>query len=80
MLHLPPTYPLRVPHFPPMGQVLAARPGTVGAQGPREGASHPPGDLPDPGLEPMSPTLQADSLLLSYWGSPIENYRISVAW
>ena len=26
----------------------------------------PPGDLPDPGIEPMSPTLQADSLLLSH--------------
>ena len=25
------------------------------------------GDLPDPGIEPMSPTLQADSLLLSPW-------------
>ena len=24
---------------------------------------HSPGDLPDPGLEPKSPTLQADSLL-----------------
>jgi len=32
----------------------------------------PPGDLPDPGIEPSSPTssaLQADSLLLSHWGS-----------
>ena len=28
-----------------------------------------PGDLPDPGIEPRSPTLQADSLL-SHWGSP----------
>ena len=25
-----------------------------------------PGDLPDPGIKPMSPALQADSLLLSY--------------
>ena len=34
----------------------------------------PPGYLPHPGIEPMSPAapvLQADSLLLSYWGSPI---------
>ena len=28
-----------------------------------------PGDLPDPGMEPVSPALQADSLPLSYWGS-----------
>ena len=26
----------------------------------------PPGDLPHPGIEPMSPALQADSLLLSH--------------
>ena len=33
----------------------------------------PPGDLPDPGMEPASPgasALQADSFPLSYWGSP----------
>ena len=29
----------------------------------------PPGDLPDPGTEPMSPALQADSLPLSHQGS-----------
>ena len=29
-----------------------------------------PGDLPDPGIEPRSPALQADSLLSSYQGSP----------
>ena len=34
----------------------------------------PPGDLPDPGIKPVSPaspvapTLQADSLTLSHWG------------
>ena len=27
---------------------------------------HSPGDLPDPGIKPRSPALQADSLLLSY--------------
>ena len=27
-------------------------------------------DLPDPGIEPKSPALQVDSLLLSHWGSP----------
>ena len=33
----------------------------------------PPGDLPDPGIEsvsPVIPALQADSLLLSHWGNP----------
>ena len=30
----------------------------------------PPGDLPDPGIEPGSSTLQTDSLLLSHWESP----------
>ena len=29
-----------------------------------------PGDLCDPGIEPASPALQADSLPLSYLGSP----------
>ena len=36
--------------------------------------SPPPGDLPDPGIEPVSPVssaLQVDSLLLSHWGSPM---------
>ena len=31
-----------------------------------------PGDLPNPGIEPASPAMQADSLPLSHWGSPIE--------
>jgi len=37
-----------------------------------------PGDLPNPGIKqvsPASPALQADSLLLSYQGSPL--YAIS---
>ena len=29
----------------------------------------PPVDLPDSGIEPAAPALQADSLLLSHWGS-----------
>ena len=29
-----------------------------------------PGDLLDPGIEPVSPASQADSLLLSHWGNP----------
>ena len=36
-------------------------------------ACFPPGDLPDPGITPMSPAssaLQVDSLPLSHWGSP----------
>ena len=31
-----------------------------------------PGKLPDPGIEPAFPALQADSLLLSHQGSPLE--------
>ena len=31
----------------------------------------PPGDLPDPGIEPQSPASQAGSLPLSHQGSPI---------
>ena len=30
-----------------------------------------PGNLPDPRIEPVSPALQADSLLLSHKGSPL---------
>ena len=30
----------------------------------------PPGDLPNPGIKPKSPALQADSLPLSHQGSP----------
>ena len=32
-----------------------------------------PGDLPDPGIEPMSHEWQADSLTLSHLGSPCSN-------
>ena len=34
----------------------------------------PPWDLPNPGIQPRSPTLQADSLLLSHQGNPGEAY------
>ena len=34
------------------------------------------GDLPNPGIEPVSPALQADSLPLKHWGSPIRQYRL----
>ena len=30
-----------------------------------------PGDLPDPGIKPVSPALQADSLLLNHQESPM---------
>ena len=33
----------------------------------------PPGDLPDPGIEPGSPELQADSLPLSHQGDSYTN-------
>ena len=39
----------------------------------------PPGDLPHPGIEPMSPeapALQTDSLPLRHWGKPI--YRLYI--
>ena len=32
------------------------------------------GDLPNPGIEPGSPALQAGSLLLSHQGSPTNEY------
>ena len=32
------------------------------------------GDLPDPGIEPRSPTLQADSLPSALLGKPINMY------
>ena len=32
----------------------------------------PPGDLPNPEIEPESPALQVDSLPLSHWGNPYE--------
>ena len=42
--------------------------GSGGAEG--NGATPSPADLPDPGIEPGSPALQADSLPLSYQGRP----------
>ena len=40
-------------------------------QEPWSGLSFPlPGDLPNPGIEPMSPALQENSLPLSHQGSP----------
>ena len=37
-----------------------------------------PGDLPDSGMEPMSPPLQADSLQLSHQGSPESSLRVRI--
>ena len=36
----------------------------------------PLGDLPNPGIEPASPTLQADSSLLTHRGSPLINVAV----
>ena len=41
---------------------------------------HSPGDLPDPGLEPRSPELQLDSLLLRYPRSQVETPRKAKNW
>ena len=38
----------------------------------------PPRDLPDPGMEPRSPALQADSLLLSHQGTPPRPYTCTI--
>ena len=66
---------------------LSATPGTVACQAPlsmgysrqqyRSGLlCPPPGDLPDPGTEPVYPALQEDSLSLSHRGSPWEGITI----
>ena len=38
----------------------------------------PPGDLPDPGIKPRSPTLQVDSLLSELPGKPIWDYYMEL--
>ena len=38
------------------------------------------GDRPDPGIKPMSPELQADSLLLSHQGSPCGTGKALSKW
>ena len=37
----------------------------------------PPGDLPNPGIKPGSPALQADSLPLSHQESPLYTHRVT---
>ena len=39
---------------------------------------YPPGDLPDPGIEPPSPALQVDSLPLSHQGSARKDLTLQV--
>ena len=43
-----------------------------------------PGDFPNPGIEPWSPALQVNSLLLSHWESPPDymymNTQIPFQW
>ena len=36
----------------------------------------PPGDVANPGIEPETPALQADSLLLSHQGNPFETKHL----
>ena len=38
----------------------------------------PPGDLPNPGIEPVSSALQADSLSPSHWESPHSVHSTSI--
>ena len=40
-------------------------------------AMPPPGGLPNPGIEPSSPALQADSLLTEQQGSPYPQHAVS---
>ena len=40
----------------------------------------PPGDLPDPGIEPRSPTRQADSLPFKPPGEPLSHPAISILY
>ena len=40
-----------------------------------------PADIPDPGVKPTSPTLQAESLLMSHWRGPnIEIIYLKIEW
>ena len=53
--------PTLVAHQPPLSMGISRQEYWSGLPLP------PPGDLPDPGIKPMSPALQADSLPLSHW-------------
>ena len=44
--------------------------GILQARIPEWVAKPPPGDIPDPGIEPGPPALQEDPLPLSHWGRP----------
>ena len=39
-----------------------------------------PGDLPNPGIEPRSPTLQADALLSEPPGKPLDKMVVSYSF
>ena len=65
--------------------VLFATPWTIAHQAPlsmgfarqeywSESPFHSPGDLPNPGINPVSPAWQADSLPLNHQGSPWTSY------
>ena len=55
-----------VPHKPPLSMGFSRQEYWSGLLCP------PPGELPDWGIEPVSPVLQVNPLLLSHWRSPNE--------
>ena len=56
--------PCTVPHQAPLSMGFSRKEYWSGLPCP------PPGDFPNPGIEPASPTLQVAALPLSHWGSP----------
>ena len=86
MIHLPQPLQSRLSYMDPLEEcascsVVSATPWTVAGQAPLSmgfsrqeywsGLPFPsPGDLPDPGIEPGSPTLQAHSLTSEHQGGP----------
>ena len=58
-----------IAHKSPLSMEFLRQEYCIGLPGP------PPGDLPSTGVEPMSPALQADSLLVSHLRSPNEHCR-----
>ena len=67
--------PLTVAHQDPLSMAFSTQEYQSGLPFP------PPGDLPDPGIEPGSPASsesQADSLPLSHWGEKLMNDAYSL--
>ena len=64
--------PWTVAHQPPLSTAFPRQEYWSGLPFP------PPGGLPDPGVKPQSPALQADSLL-SHLGSPTCHYLTSIS-